>query len=153
MPTMKQEDSNELKEKLKSLFEEYANLGDIKFKASINNSQVRVSIEEKRTRTPNRPLTVKFADGSLSQTSPKKSAAQVLVDAINKAGADNVQSLGIVTSGSKNLVVDTKPDDDSKRYLPLEGGKYTITKTPTVEKEFQIRRISEGLNLNWEVEW
>ena len=32
MPTMNQENSNELKEKLKSLFEEYANLGDIKFK-------------------------------------------------------------------------------------------------------------------------
>lgn len=153
MPTMNQEKADELKYKIESLFEEYANLGDIKFKASIHNSQVRVSIEEKRTRTPNRPLTVKFTADSISQTSSNKSAAQVLIEAINKAGADNVQSLGIVTSGSKNLVVDTKPDDDSKRYLPLEGGKYAITKTPTVEKEFQIRRISEGLNLNWEVEW
>lgn len=153
MPTMNQEKADELKYKIESLFEEYANFGDIKFKASINNSQVRVSIEEKRTRTPNRPLTVKFADGSLSQTSPKKSAAQVLVDAINKAGADNVQRLNIKTSGSNNLVLDMKPDDDRKSCLPLEGGKYAITKTSTAEKEFQIRRIYEGLKLDWVVEW
>ena len=153
MPTMNQEKADELKYKIESLLEEYANFGDIKFKVSINKGKVNVAIEERRTRTPNRALTVKFADGSLSQTSPKKSAAQVLVDAINKAGADNVQGLKIITSGSKNLVVDTKPDDDRKSCLPLEGGKYAITKTATVEKEFQIRRISEGLNLNWDVEW
>ena len=153
MPVMNQEKANELKEKLKSLFEEYASLGDIKFKASINNSKVKVSIEKKRTRTSNRPLIVQFASDSISQTSSKKSAAQVLIEAINKAGADNVQNLEIITSGSKNLVVDTKPDNDSKRCLPLEGGKYAITKTSTPEKEYQIRRISDELKLGWRVEW
>lgn len=153
MPVMNQEKANELKEKLKSLFEEYASFGDIKFKASINNSKVKVSIEKKRTRTSNRPLIVQFASDSISQTSSKKSAAQVLIEAINKAGADNVQNLEIITSGSKNLVVDTKPDNDSKRCLPLEGGKYAITKTSTPEKEYQIRRISDELKLGWRVEW
>lgn len=153
MPQMNQDKAHELKEKVENLFEKYVAFGDIKFKASINNGQVKVSIEKKRTRTPDRPLFVKFSDGSISQTSSKKSADQVLIEAINRAGADRVQSLGIITSGSKNLVIDTKPENDSKRCLPLEGGKYVITKTPTPEKEYQIRRISEGLGLNWEIKW
>ena len=36
MPTMNQEKADELKYKIESLFEEYANFGDIKFKVSIN---------------------------------------------------------------------------------------------------------------------
>lgn len=153
MSIMNPEKADELKDKIESLFEEYVNFGDIKFKASINKSKVKVTIEEKRTRTPNRQLTVKFADKTKSQTSATKSAAQVLIDAINKAGADKVQELSIITSGGENLVADTKPENDSKCHLPLKGGKYAITKTPTVEKEYQIRRISEGLKLGWVVEW
>lgn len=68
---MNQEKADELKYKIENLFEEYANFGDIKFKVSINKGKVKVALEDKRTRTPNRALTVKFADVSLSQTSPK----------------------------------------------------------------------------------
>ena len=50
MPTMNQEKADELKYKIESLFEEYANFGDIKFKVSINKGKVNVAIEERRTR-------------------------------------------------------------------------------------------------------
>lgn len=85
---MNQEKADELKYKIESLFEEYANFGDIKFKVSINKGKVNVTIEERRTRTPNRALTVKFADRCLSQTSPKKSE-----DAYSRKRISDTQNL------------------------------------------------------------
>ena len=46
MPTMNQEKADELKYKIESLFEEYANFGDIKFKVSINYLIQNFNVDE-----------------------------------------------------------------------------------------------------------
>lgn len=153
MPQMNPETAELLKEKIESLLTEFINQGDIKYSVSIAKNKVIVTIVEKRHRTPNRPLIVDFGNGEVIQTTRKKTAAQVLVDVINKADPAIVQQQNIKTSGNLNLVSDTLPSENDKAYKPLIGGKYAITKTSTAEKEFQIRRIIETLKPDWTVQW
>ena len=150
---MNPETAELLKEKIESLLTEFINQGDIKYSVSIAKNKVILTIKENGHRTANRPLIVDFGNGEVIRTSSKKSAAQVLVDVINKADPAKVQQENIITSGNLNLIADTLPSDNDKEYKPLIGGKYAITKTSTAEKESQIRRIIEKLNLNWKVQW
>ena len=96
MPQMNPETAELLKEKIESLLTEFINQGDIKYSVSIAENRVIVTIKENGHRTANRPLIVDFGNGEVIRTSSKKSAAQVLVDVINKADPAKVQQENII---------------------------------------------------------
>lgn len=92
-------------------------------------------------------IVVTFKDGS---TLVSKSTTETFIAAIKAAGVAEVQSLGLIVGGIP-LVADKVNEKYSSEHKEIAPGKYVVTHSSSATKVRTLKRISDALNLGWDI--
>lgn len=106
----------------------------------------KLSITDKPYRLQGAQIVVEFEDKTILSTS-ELSAADLLVQFIEKVGVNEVQELGLTDRKHRPLVSDSIAGIENMGPRIIEG-KYVITKTGNKEKLGQIREIIDKLKVS-----
>lgn len=93
-------------------------------------------------------LRVTYPDGRIVE---ERIVSNTLIDVVVSAGAERVQSLGIMLNGA-NLVSNTVLPRYATSQKPIGNNFYVMTCCDTNKKQSIVEKISESLNLNLKVE-